>query len=168
MKKLKLISSYVRLITCLLLHRKFGKQNLFSMEKFCSDNNKQTILEMFKVKKAVYHYNCVSNNQQELKRSLEKRKGGNDKKKEAKTNKPCKRSDIEETLPIVLGEDKCLLCRVADDVSSLCSGGTRHATSKKIKEEKNRSFSDNHWLQASKLQDSRILSFLSLGSAAAR
>ena len=103
-----------------------------------------------------------------MKRSLEKRKGGNEKKKEAKTNKPCKRSDVEETLPIALGEDKCLLCGVADDVSNLCAGGTRHATSKKIKEEKNGAFSDNHWRQASKLQDSRILSFLSVGSAAAR
>ena len=29
MKKLKLIASYVRLITCLLLHRNFGKTQVF-------------------------------------------------------------------------------------------------------------------------------------------
>ena len=146
-----------------LIHQ-IAKQNLFSMEKFSCDNNDQTILKMFKVSKAIYHHNCVSNNQQKLKRSLEKRKRGNDKKKEAKANKRCKRSDIEETPPIVLGEYK----RSVEYVSNLCADGTQHATSKKINEEKNRAFSDNLWRQASKLQDSRVLSFLSLGSAAAR
>ena len=37
-----------------------------------------------------------------------------------------------------------------------------------INEAKNRAFSENLWHQASKLQDSRVLSFLSLGTAAAR
>ena len=140
-----------------------AKQNLFLMEKFSCDNNEQTILKMIKVNKAVYHHNCVSNNQQKLTRSSEKRNRGNDKKKEAKANKRCKRSDIEETPPIVLGEYECLFCGVADDVSNLCAGGTQHATSKKINEEKNRAFSDNLWRQASKLQDSRVLSFFLLG-----
>ena len=53
-------------------------------------------------------------------------------------------------------------------MSNLCAGGTQHATSKKISKEKNWTFNDNLWLQASKLQDSRALSFLSLGSAVAR
>ena len=61
-----------------------------------------------------------------------------------------------------------MFCGVADDVRNLCSGGIQHATSKKINEEKNRAFSDNRWRQASKLQDSRVLSFLSLASTAAR
>ena len=59
-----------------LIHQ-LAKQNLFSMAKFSCDNNEQTVLEMFKVNKAVYHHNCVSNNQQKLKRSLEERKRGN-------------------------------------------------------------------------------------------
>ena len=42
-----------------------------------------------------------------------------------------------------------------------------NTTSKKINDEKNRVFSENLWRQASKLQDSYILSFLSLGSTAA-
>ena len=73
------------------------------MEKFSCDNNEQTILEMLKMNKAIRHHNCISNNQQKLKRSLEKRKRGQDKRKEAKANKRCKRSNIEETPPIVLG-----------------------------------------------------------------
>ena len=77
-----------------------AKQNLFLMEKFSCDNNEQTILKM---NKAVCHHNCISNNQQKLKRSLEKRKRDQDKRKEAKANRRCKRSDIEETPPIVLG-----------------------------------------------------------------
>ena len=143
-------------------------QDLFSVGKFSCDNNEQTVLKIFKVNNAVYHHNCVSNNQQKLKRSFGKRKRDDDKKKEAKANKRSKRSDIEETPPIVLGEYKCLFCGVADDVSNLCAGGTQHATSEKINEEKNQTFSDNLWRQASKLQDSRVLSFISLGSAAAR
>ena len=138
------------------------------MEKFSCDNNEQAILEIFKANNAVYHHNCVPNNQEKLKRSLEKIKRDHDKKKEAEANKRSKRSDIEETPPIVLGEYKFLFCGVADDVSNFCAGGTQHATSKKINEEKNRAFSDNLWRQASKLQDSRVLSFLSLESAAAR
>ena len=115
------------------------------VEKFSCDNNEQTILEISKANNAVYHYNCFSNNQQKLKKYLEKRKRDDDKKKEAKANKRSKRSDIEETPPIVLGEYKCLFCGVADDVSNLCAGGTQHATSKKINEEKNGAFSDNPW-----------------------
>ena len=132
------------------------------------DNNEQTILEIFKASNAVYHHNCVSSNQQNLKSSVEKIKRDEDKKKVAKANKKSKRSDIEETPTIILGEYKCLFCGVANDVSNLFAGGTQHATSKKINEEKNRAFSDNLWRQASKLQDSCVLNFLSLGSAAAR
>ena len=62
-----------------------AKQDLFSVEKCSCDNNEQTILEILKVNNAVYYNNCVSNNQQKLKRSLEKRKRGDDKKKETKT-----------------------------------------------------------------------------------
>ena len=138
------------------------------MKKFSCDNNEQTILETFKANNAVYHHNCASNNQQKLTRYFEKRKRDDDKRKETKTNKRSKRSDIEETQPIVLGVYKCLFCGVADDVSNLCAGGTQHATSKKIIKEKNRAFSDNLWRQASKLQDSHVLSFFSLGSGAAR
>ena len=65
------------------------------MEKLSCDNNEQTILEIFKVNNAVYPHN-----QQKLKRSLDKRKRDNDKKKEAKAYKQSKRSDIEETPPI--------------------------------------------------------------------
>ena len=61
---------------------------------------------------------------------------------------------------------KCLICRLADDVSNLCADGTQHATSKKINEEKNQTFKDKLWRKASKLQGSRVLSFLSLGSTA--
>ena len=153
--------------TASLIHQ-LAEQNLFSMKKFSYDNNEQTILEMFKVNKAVYHHNCVSSNQQKLKGSLEKRKRGNDKKKEPKANRQCKRSDTKDRPLIFLGEYKCLFCRVADDVSNLCPGGTQHATWKNINEEKNRAFSDNLWQQASKLQHSRVHSFLSLGSAAAQ
>ena len=96
------------------------------------------------------------------------RKRDDDKNKEAKVNKRSKRSGIEETPPIFLGEYKCLFCGVADDVSNLCAGGTQHAKSKKIKKEKNWAFNDNLWQQPSKFQDSCVLSFLFLGSAAAR
>ena len=137
------------------------------MEKFSCDNNEQTVFEIFKANNAVYHHNCVSINQQKLKRSLEKRKRDDDKTRKAKANNRSKRSDIEETPQIVLGERKCLFC-VSDDVSNLCAGGMQDATSKKINEEKNQAFSDNLWRQASKFQDSHVLSFLSLGSAAAR
>ena len=61
-----------------------------------------------------------------------------------------------------------MICGIADDVSNLCAGGTQHATSKKINEEKNRSFKDKLWRQTSKLQGSLVLSFLSLGSTAAQ
>ena len=53
-------------------------------------------------------------------------------------------------------------------MSKLCAGGTQYETLKKINEEKNRAFSDNLWRQPSKLQDSRVLSFFSPGSAATR
>ena len=92
-----------------LIHQ-LAKQDLFPVEKFSCDNNEQTILEIFKANNAVYHHNCISNNQQKLKRSLEKRKRDGDKNKEAKANKRCERSNIEETPPIVLGEYKCLFC----------------------------------------------------------
>ena len=85
----------------------------------------------------------------------------------AKANKRFKRSNIEETLPIVLQEYQCLFCGVANDVSNLCADETEHATSQKINEEKNRAFSDNLWRQVSKLQSSRVLSVLCLGFAAA-
>ena len=136
------------------------------MEKFSCDNNKQTKLKIFKANNAAYYHNSVSNNQQKLKRSLQKRKRDDDKKKEDKANKHSKRSDIEEAPPIVLGEYKCLFCGVADDVRNLCSGETQYATLKKISKETNQAFSDNLWQQASKPPDSRVLSFLSLASAA--
>ena len=51
-----------------------AKQDMFSLKKLSFDNNEETILERFKANNAVYHHNCVSNNQHKLKRSLEKRK----------------------------------------------------------------------------------------------
>ena len=84
--------------------------------------------------------------------------------KEPKANKRCKESNIGETPTIVLGEYKCFFCRVADDVSNLCAVWIQHATPKNINEEKNWVFSDNLWWQASKHQESRVLSFPSLGS----
>ena len=131
-----------------LIHQ-LAIQDSFSVENFSCDNNEQTILEIVKANNAVYHHNCVSNNQQKLKRSLEKRKRDDDKRKEAKANKRSKRSDIEDTPLFVLGGYKCLFCEVANDVSNICSGGTQHATSKKINKKKNRAFSDNLWRQAS-------------------
>ena len=110
------------------------------MEKFFCDNNEQTVLKILKANKVVYHHN-----QQKLNRSLDKRQRDDDTQKEAKVNKRCKRTDIEETPPIVLGEYKCFFCRVAKDVSNLRAGGTQHATSKKINQEKSRAFSDNLW-----------------------
>ena len=139
---------------------------MFSMEKLSCDNNEETILKRFKANNAVYRYNCISNNQPKLKRSLEKRKIDYDKQKVAKANKGSKRSDIEEAPPIILADYRYLFCGVSNDVSKLCAGGTQHETLKKINEEKNRAFSDNLWRQASKLQDSRVLSFFSPGSAA--
>ena len=56
----------------------------------------------------------------------------------------------------------------ADDECNLCAGRTKHATAGSVNEEKNRSFSEKLWERASKLEDSRILNFLSAGSAAAR
>ena len=117
-----------------LIHQ-LAKQDLFLVEKFSCDDNEQEILEIFKANNAVHHHNCVSNNKQKLKRSLEKRKRDDDKKKETKANKWSKRSDIEETPMIVLGEYKYLFCGVADDVSNFCAGGTQHGTSKNINEE---------------------------------
>ena len=89
-------------------------------------------------------------------------------KKEAKINKRSKTSNFKETPPIVLGEYKCFFCGVASDISNLCAGGKQRATSEKISKEKNWAFSVNLWQQASKLQDSRVLSFLSLESAVAQ
>ena len=51
---------------------------------------------------------------------------------------------------------------------NLCAGGTQHATADSLNEDKNRSFNEKLWERASKLEDSRILNFLSAGSAAAR
>ena len=99
---------------------------------------------------------------------LWKERGNDDKKKEAKANKRSKRSDVEEAPPIVLGKYKCYFSWVANNVTNFCPGGTQPATSKKINEEKNRAFSDNLWWQASKLQGSCVISFLSPGSAAIR
>ena len=134
------------------------------MEKLSCDNNEETILKRFKANNAVYRYNCISNNQHKLKRSLEKRKIDYDKQKVAKANKGSKRSDIEEAPPIILADYRYLFCGVSNDVSKLCAGGTQHETLKNINEEKNRAFSDNLWRQASKFQDSCVLSILSLGS----
>ena len=163
-EKKKIEETYKKIAS--LIHQ-LAKKDMFRWKNY-RDNNEQTVLEIFKASNAVYHHNCVSSNQQNLKSSVEKIKRDEDKKKVAKANKKSKRSDIEETPTIILGEYKCLFCGVANDVSNLFAGGTQHATSKKINEEKNRAFSDNLWRQASKLQDSCVLNFLSLGSAAAR
>ena len=53
-------------------------------------------------------------------------------------------------------------------MSDLCAGSTQHLISKKINEEKNRAFNHNLLQQTSKLEDSRVLGFLSLVSIAAR
>ena len=74
------------------------------MQKLSCDNNEQTMLEILKVTNAVYHNSCISNNQQKLKRPLEKRNRDDDKKKEAKANRQSKSSDIKETPSIILGE----------------------------------------------------------------
>ena len=74
------------------------------MQKLSCDNNEQTMLEILKVTNAVYHHSCISNNQQKLKRPLEKRNRDDDKKKEARANRQSKRSDIKETPSIILGE----------------------------------------------------------------
>ena len=79
-EKKKIEKSYKKIVS--LIHQ-LAKQDLFSMEKFSCDNNEKTILHIFKVNNAVYHHNCVSNNQQKLNRSLEKRKRDNEKKKES-------------------------------------------------------------------------------------
>ena len=85
--KKKIEKTYKKIVS--LIHQ-LAKQDLLSMEKFSCDNNEKTILHILKLNNAVYHQNCISNNQQELKRSLEKRKRDNDKKKEAKANKRSK------------------------------------------------------------------------------
>ena len=56
----------------------------------------------------------------------------------------------------------------ADDECNLSAGGTQHATAGSVNEEKIRSFIEKLWERASKLEDSRILNFLSAGSTAAR
>ena len=101
-KEKKKIEEKCKKITSLI--HQLAKQDLFSVEKFSCDKNKQTILKIFKVINAVYDHNCAWNNQENLKRSLEKRKRDDDKKKEAKANKRSKRSDIQETPSIFLGE----------------------------------------------------------------
>ena len=50
----------------------------------------------------------------------------------------------------------------------MCWWNTNKATLKKINKEKNWAFNDNLWQQASKIQDSYVLTFLSLGSTAAQ
>ena len=98
-EKKKIEETYKKIAS--LIHQ-LAKQDLFWWKLSC-DNNDQTILEIFKANNAVYHHNCIWNNQQKLKRSLEKRKRDDDKKKEAKANKWSKRRDIEEKAPIILG-----------------------------------------------------------------
>ena len=98
---------------------------------------------------------------QKLKKSLEKRKRDNDEKKEAKANKRSKRSDIKETPPIILGEYVFVLWSNQWCEQFMCWWNT--TCNIKKDNEKNRAFSDNIWRQASKLQDSCVLSFLSLG-----
>ena len=66
------------------------------------------MLEILKVTNAVYHNSCISNNQQKLKRPLEKRNRDDDKKKEAKANRQSKSSYIKETPSIILGENLIL------------------------------------------------------------
>ena len=56
-----------------LIHQ-LAKEDLFPVEKSSCDNNEQTLFEKFKKNNAVYHHNCVSNNQQKLKKFLNKRK----------------------------------------------------------------------------------------------
>ena len=65
-------------------------------------------------------------------------------------------------------ESLSVISRVANNATNFCAGGAQPATSKKINEEKNRAFSDNLWWQASKLQGSCVISFLSPGPAAIR
>jgi len=121
----------------------------------------KTFLAKLKEKHAVYHHNCVSNFRQKVKRKLNKK----DTEKSSSSNKRTKRSDSQS---INLGELKCLFCMKEDIPSNLCAGGTQHATIDSVNEVKNRNFTDKLWSRAAKLDDTRILNFLSAGSAAAR
>ena len=64
-----------------LIHQ-LTKEDLFSVENFSCDDNEQSLFEKFKKNNAVYHHNCISNNQQKLKRFLNKRKRDDDKQKD--------------------------------------------------------------------------------------
>ena len=129
-EKKKIKESYKKIAS--LIHQ-LAKEDLFLVERFSCDNNAQTILEIFKANNAAYHHNCVSNNQQNLKRSLEKRKRDDYRKTEVKANKWSKRGDIKETPLIVLGEYKCLFCEVANNVSNFCWWNTTCNIKKKKK-----------------------------------
>ena len=83
-EKKKIEETYKKIAS--LIHQ-LAKQDLFPVEKFSCDDNEQGILEIFKANNAVRHHNCVSNNKQKLKRSLERRNRDDDKKKEPKANK---------------------------------------------------------------------------------
>ena len=139
----------------------------FSLEHFGCENNEASILAKLKAKRAVYHHNCVSNFNKKLKRALEKREKESSKQLEA-IPIPNKRSRRSEEQPISLGVNKCLFCMKIDDLTNLCAGGTQHATADSVNEENNRSFSEKLWDRASKLEDTRILKFLSGGTAASR
>ena len=118
------------------LTRKLHHSSINLLNKICfwwklsCDNNDQTILEIFKANNAVYHHNCIWNNQQKLKRSLEKRKRDDDKKKEAKANKWSKEEISKRKHQSFWEGRKCLFCGGADDVSILCADGTQDAASK--------------------------------------
>ena len=65
-EKRKIEETYKKIAS--LIHQ-LAKKDIFRW-KNDRDNNEQTILEIFKASNAVYHHNCVSSNQQNLKRSL--------------------------------------------------------------------------------------------------
>lgn len=144
---------------CASLLYELSENNVFSIESF-ENNDEESIFSIIEEHNGLHHHSCVLNLQTKLKRHLDKVKNDS-----ISSNKRQKRSDSSK---ITLGEFKCLFCGKEDDVSNLCAGGTLYSTKSKINHENNKAFSEKLWMQASRLQNSRVLNFLSQGTAAAR
>ena len=139
-------------------------KDMFSIELFSCENTEAAILARLVEKQAVYHSNCVSTSR----RSLQRKNDESEKKNNESSVIPNKRSRRSEEQPMPLGESKCLFCLKDDDPNNLRAGGMKHASASNVNAENDESFSKKLRERAIKLNDTRILTFLSSGTAAAR
>ena len=141
----------------------FEKQGCFNLQALGCNN--ENLLEYLESHNALFHKSCYSKyNQRMLDRLIEKKKSKKDEGADFVSPKRPRRSEVATTSDF--GERFCLFCSTNDDAANLCAAGALHATKEKVDPKHVAGFTEKLKRMASVLENTQVLSKLSLGDVA--